>query len=207
MIRRRDAIATLGVGTVVAPLSGCLDFAGLRPDGAGGDQDSDAAEENPIGDGSGDDRDKEQQADDSDSDLEDDSNDDVDEEPDTDGGTEDGDYGPSDPDEVQQRDVGEDILEFGGLRIIDYTEEIDEFEGDEYVDGQVRYTGEVENTGDEAYDPVTVKVRVYDDDGEELDSHRDLTPEVAAGETWRFEITPHSRPEEIADHDIAVFAE
>jgi hypothetical protein len=206
VIRRRDATVTLGVGTIIAPLSGCLDFAGLRPDGDN-DRDSDTAEENPTEDRSGGDRNNEQQADDSDSDNEDDLDDDVDEVPDADDGSEDSDDGPPDPGKVQQRDAGEDVLEFGGLRIIDYTEAIDEFEEDEYADGQVRYTGEVGNTGDEAYGPVTVEMRVYNEDGEELDSHRDLTPEIAADEAWRFEITPHSRSEEITDHDIAVFTE
>jgi hypothetical protein len=196
-MHRRDAITALATGMVVAPLSGCLDFAGMRPDGVDNDQDPDTAKE-PTEDRS----DDEQQADDFDSDHEDD----VDEDPDADD-SEDDDDGPPDPGEVQQRDAGEDVLEFGDLRIINYTEEIDELEGDEYADEQVRYTGEVENTGDEAYGPVTVEVRGYDEDGEELDSHWDLTPEIAAGETWRFEITPHSRPEEIDDHDIAVFVE
>ena len=41
----------------------------------------------------------------------------------------------------------------------------------------------------------------------ELGSHRDLTPEQEGSETWRFEIVPHSRPEEIDDHDIAVAGE
>jgi hypothetical protein len=53
--------------------------------------------------------------------------DDVAEEPDANDDSEDGEDEPPDPDEVQQRDAGEDVLEVGGLRIIDYTEEINEF--------------------------------------------------------------------------------
>ncbi|WP_394743218.1 FxLYD domain-containing protein [Natronococcus roseus] len=52
-----------------------------------------------------------------------------------------------------------------------------------------------------------VEARVYDEDGDKLGSHRDLTPDLEGGETWRFEIAPHSRPDGIADHDIAVAGE
>ncbi|ELY53426.1 hypothetical protein C491_21096 [Natronococcus amylolyticus DSM 10524] len=192
-MHRRDAIAALGIGMVVAPLSGCLDFAGMRPDSDNdGDQEG---EQDATGEGAADgDRDNnEPEANDSEDDAEE-----TDE-------TEDGadSEEPPDPVDVEQRDAGEDVLEFGGLQITDYEEHLEEFEYDE----EISYTGEVENVGDEAYESVAVEVRVYDEDGEELGNHRDLTPELGAGETWRFEIAAYSRPEEIADHDIAVVSE
>jgi hypothetical protein len=51
------------------------------------------------------------------------------------------------------------------------------------------------------------RTSVYDEDGHELGSHRDLTPSLASNKMWRFEIAPHSRSEEIADYDIAVIGE
>ncbi|ELY55579.1 hypothetical protein C491_15432 [Natronococcus amylolyticus DSM 10524] len=185
---RRDALLTPTVGTIIAPLSGCLDFAGLRSD-SDTDQDPDGTEERSAND----DYEDEQQADKLNDGSEVDSNTEADDESDTNDE-------PPDPDEVEQRDAGEDVLEFGALQIIDYEEQIEEFEYDE----QVSYMGAVKNVGDKAYGSVTVEVRVYDEDGDELGSHRDLTPELEGGETWRFEIAPHSRPEEITNHDIAV---
>jgi hypothetical protein len=183
-MQRRDAIRALGTGTIVAPLSGCLDFAGMRPDS----DDDEAEEQDNIDEGT------------VDSDR-DDSEDNTEESDETEDGA--SDEESPDPDDVEQRDAGEDVLEFGGLQIIDYEEQLEEFEYDE----EINYTGEVENVGEEAYESVTVEVRVYDEDGEELGNHRDLTPELGAGETWRFEIAAHNRPEEIADHDIAVVGE
>jgi hypothetical protein len=191
-MHRRDAIIALGTGTIVAPLSGCLDFAGMRPDS---DDDDQAEEQDDTGQGTadGDRDDTESEADDSEDNAEESDE------------TEDGasDEEPPAPDDVEQRDAGEDVLEFGGLRITDYEEQLEEFEYDE----EISYTGEVENVGEEAYGSVTVEVRVYDEDGAELGDHRDLTPELGAGETWRFEIAAHNRPEEIAGHDIAVVGE
>lgn len=192
-MHRRDAVAALGTGMVVAPLSGCLDFAGMRPDS---DDNNDQEEEQDDTDESTADTDR-----DDDEPEADDSEDDAEETDETEDSA--GDEEPPDPDDVEQRDAGKDVLEFGGLQITDYEEHLEEFEYDE----EISYTGEVENVGDEAYESVAVEVRVYDEDGEELGNHRDLTPELGAGETWRFEIAAHSRPEEIADHDIAVVSE
>ncbi|WP_157224711.1 FxLYD domain-containing protein [Natronococcus occultus] len=182
-MRRRDAIATVGTGTIAVSLSGCLDFAGLRPDS------TDQEQEESDDDRGNHDHPSEEEIDD------------VENSDRTEDDTGDGD--PPEPEDAKQRDAGQDVLEFGDLRIIDYEERVEEFEYDE----EISYTGEVENVGDEAYESVSVEVRVYDEDGEELGSHRDLTPELAANETWRFEIAPHSRPAEVADHDIAVTGE
>ncbi|MDG5761686.1 FxLYD domain-containing protein [Natronococcus sp. A-GB1] len=193
---RRNALLTFTAGTIITPLSGCLDFAGLRPD-RDTDQDSNGIEENSVADN----HENDQQTDELNDDSEVDSNTGADDESDANDEV-DGDKSLG-PDEVEQRDAGEDVLEFGALQIIDYEEQIEEFEYDE----QVSYTGAVKNVGDEAYGSVTIEVRVYDEDDDELGSHRDLTPELEGGETWRFEIAPHSRPEEITDHDIAVTGE
>ena len=194
---RRNALLTFTVGTIITPLSGCLDFAGLRPD-SDTDQDPNGAEENSVADN----HENNQQADELNDDSEVNSNTGADDESDA---NDEVDGAESlDPDEVEQRDAGEDVLEFGALQIIDYEEQIEELE---YGDEQISYTGEVENADDGAYESVMVEVRVYDEDDHELGSHRDLTPSPAGNETWRFEITPHSRPEEIADNDVAVIAE
>jgi hypothetical protein len=178
-------------------LSRCLDFAGLRPD-SDTDQDPNGAKENLIADN----HENDQQANELNGDSKLDSNTGADDESDA---NDEADGAESlDPDEVEQRDAGIDVLEFGALQIIDYEEQIEQLE---YCDEQISYTGEVENADDGAYESVMVEVRVYDKDGHELGNHRDLTPSLADNETWRFEITPHSRPEETADHDIAVIAE
>jgi hypothetical protein len=179
---------TLATGTIAMPLSGCLDFAGLRPD-SDDDQSTEDAMESPDDES----RDDEQ--------LDDtpktNSDDEADEEPNVD------DESP-DPNETERRDAGTNVLKFGNLQIIDYEEQIEELE---YGDEQISYTGEVKNADEEAYESVVVEVRVYDKDGHELGSHRDLTPSLAGNKTWRFEVAPHSRPEKIVDHDIAVIAE
>ncbi|NKE37929.1 hypothetical protein GWG54_19440 [Natronococcus sp. JC468] len=194
---RRNVLLTLTVSTIITPLSDCLDFAGLRPD-SDTDQDRNDAEENSVADN----HENEQQADKLNDDSEIDSNTGADDKSDA-NDVVDGDES-LDPDGVERRDAGTDVLKFGDLQIIDYEEQIEELE---YGDKQISYTEEVENADDGAYESVMVEVRVYDEDGHELGSRRDLTPSLAGNETWRFEITPHSRPEEIADHDIAVIAE
>lgn len=194
---RRNVLLTLTVSTIITPLSGCLDFAGLRPD-SDTDQDRNGAEENSVADN----QENDQQADGLNDDSEVDSNTGADDESDA-NDVVDGDES-LDPDGVERRDADTDVLKFGDLQIIDYEEQIEELE---YGGERISYTGEVENADDGAYESVMVEVRVYDEDGHELGSHRDLTPSLAGNETWRFEIAPHSRPEEIADHDIAVIAE
>lgn len=50
-------------------------------------------------------------------------------------------------------------------------------------------------------------MRVYNEDGDELGSHIDLTLEITPGETWRFETSPHSRVGEITNYAVAVMGE
>lgn len=64
--------------------------------------------------------------------------------------------------------------------------------------------GDVENTGSGRMDTVEVRVRVYNDDDEQLGRYVASTGDLASGSTWDFEVILLESPSDIADYDIAV---
>lgn len=98
--------------------------------------------------------------------------------------------------DVTNRGAGEDILENAGL-VIQEDKLVEEDEFNTYIEGIV------ENTTDEAKDYVEVQARVYDADGNQLDSYIDNTNNLQAGGTWAFEVMVLD-PEEMEEYDIAV---
>jgi hypothetical protein len=196
-INRRNALATIGSLAIAAPLAGCLGSSSSDDDN---DDDDGYQNPNDNGDDNGDDAaqddndngdDAEPETDDDESEADDEAQDDEDDED------------LPDPDEVENREAGEDVLEFGDLHIIEYEQEIEEAES-EWGRNRMTFTGVVENTDDEKYDSVTVAIRVYDEDGHQLDRHIDITQDVSAGGTWRWEVTPLDDADDIHDYDIAV---
>lgn len=178
-IPRRKFIALAG-STALVSLAGCT---GSDDNGDDDDEanDDDTAEAEMSGEENGDDDDTDADADD---DSEDDDEDELTEE------------------DVEQRAAGDDILEFEDLEIIEYEESVDERE---YGDDRLLISGIVENHSDDAYDSITVEVRVYDADGNQLDRHIDITQNVQGGGTWAFEVTAISADAgDIDDWDIGV---
>jgi hypothetical protein len=105
-----------------------------------------------------------------------------------------------DEEEVEQREEGTDVLEFGDLVITEH--ELHEEEGD-YSD-DIWVEGVVENQDDEPYDSVTVAVRAYNADGQQLDRYLDTTSDLQAGGEWAFEVTILEDLDDFDDFDIAV---
>ena len=108
---------------------------------------------------------------------------------------------PADDDEEEpaEAEEGEDVTEVDGLVINEheYVPPEDDF-------GSPTVEGIVENTRDEDLDYVEVRVRVYDEDGNQLDNYLTNTTDLAAGGTWAFEVMILDDDEDIDDYDIQV---
>ncbi|SEH12919.1 hypothetical protein SAMN04487967_1028 [Natronorubrum sediminis] len=105
-----------------------------------------------------------------------------------------------DEEEVEDRDEGEDYLEFGDLSITEHDLVVEE---DEFLD-EVYVEGVVENGDDDMFDYVEVSVRVYDADGHQLDRYMTNTQDLDPDQTWAFEVTIMEDAEDVDDFDIAV---
>ncbi|MDQ2052884.1 FxLYD domain-containing protein [Natronolimnohabitans sp. A-GB9] len=75
-------------------------------------------------------------------------------------------------------------------------------EGD-FMD-DITVEGVVENNGEEMANYLEVTARVYDEDGNQLDSYIDNTNDLDAGGSWAFEIMVLEDAEDVDDYDIAV---
>lgn len=123
---------------------------------------------------------------------------------DANGGDENGDDGNGeddlDEDEVENREEGEDVLEFGDLEVLEHELVVEENEfGDD-----VTVEGVVENTGEEMFDYVEVGVRIYNPDGHQLDRYMTNTQDLDGDQTWAFEIMVLEDAEEVDEYDIGV---
>lgn len=107
-----------------------------------------------------------------------------------------------DPENVENREEGEDVLEFGDLAIIEHEEELEERE---YGGDRLHITGVVENRDDEKYDSVFVGVRAYNEEGHQLDQYLDSTSDLQGGGTWAFEVTILEDADEVSEWDIGVW--
>ncbi|MFC6903930.1 FxLYD domain-containing protein [Halalkalicoccus tibetensis] len=63
--------------------------------------------------------------------------------------------------------------------------------------------GTAENDGDERLDSAEARVRVYNDEGEQLGLYLDSVSDLEGGSEWAFEVVLLESPEDIADYDIA----
>ncbi|ELY90351.1 hypothetical protein C483_12603 [Natrialba hulunbeirensis JCM 10989] len=63
--------------------------------------------------------------------------------------------------------------------------------------------GTVENTG-ERVEMVEIRVRVYNDEGDQLGRYLDTTGDLDQGGEWAFEVILLESPDDIASYDIAV---
>ncbi|WP_440766178.1 FxLYD domain-containing protein [Natronorubrum sp. DTA7] len=62
--------------------------------------------------------------------------------------------------------------------------------------------GTVENTGDDRIELVEVRVRVYNDDGEQIGRYLASTGDLDADVTWEFQVVLLKSPQDLADYDI-----
>ena len=62
--------------------------------------------------------------------------------------------------------------------------------------------GTVENTGDDRIELTEVRVRVYNDDGEQIGRYLTSTGDVDGGVTWEFQVIILEPPEDLAEYDI-----
>lgn len=106
---------------------------------------------------------------------------------------------PEDDEEESEEEQNEDPSE-EDIEIVEheYVVEEDEYFEEVYVEGVVR------NNADVMADYVQVTVRVYDSDGNQLDSYIDNTSDLAGGGTWSFEVMILDDSEDVDDYDIAV---
>ncbi|MCU4972501.1 FxLYD domain-containing protein [Halobacteria archaeon AArc-m2/3/4] len=63
--------------------------------------------------------------------------------------------------------------------------------------------GSVENTDDERVELVEVRVRVYDDEGDQLGRYIDRTGDLDGESTWEFTVVLLESPSDIDEYDIA----
>lgn len=122
---------------------------------------------------------------------------------DANGGDENGDDANEDEldeEEVENREEGEDVLEFGDLEVLEHELVVEENEfGDD-----VTVEGVVENTGEEMFDYVEVGVRIYNPDGHQLDRYMTNTQDLDGDQTWAFEIMVLEDAEDVDEYDIGV---
>lgn len=63
--------------------------------------------------------------------------------------------------------------------------------------------GTAENAGDERLSSAEVRVRVYNDEGEQLGLYLDSVSDFEGGSEWAFEVVLLESPEDVADYDVA----
>lgn len=91
--------------------------------------------------------------------------------------------------------------EGGGLELLEDELVVEETD---YGSKEVYIRGVVKNNSDSIQDYVQVKARIYNADGQQLDSYMDNTTDLAGGAEWPFEIMVMEDPEEVDDYDISV---
>jgi hypothetical protein len=64
--------------------------------------------------------------------------------------------------------------------------------------------GTAENTGDDRIQLVEVRVRVYNDEGEQIGRYLDVAGDLNPDTSWAFEVILLESPADIADYDIAL---
>lgn len=64
--------------------------------------------------------------------------------------------------------------------------------------------GTAENAGDERFSAAEVRVRVYNDEGEQLGLYLDSISDLEGDTEWAFEVVLLESPDDLADYDIAV---
>ena len=67
----------------------------------------------------------------------------------------------------------------------------------------VHVEGTAENTGDSQLSYAEIRVRWYDDEGNQLDSSLDNINDLNPGRTWKFEVPYLGDGREVAEYDIA----
>lgn len=88
----------------------------------------------------------------------------------------------------------------GDIEIVEHDLVIEE---DEFFE-EVYVEGIVENNTGERLDYVEINVRVYDEDGNQLESYFTNTTDLDDGGTWAFEVMIFEDADDVDSYDIAV---
>ncbi|WP_290819525.1 FxLYD domain-containing protein [Halovivax sp.] len=99
---------------------------------------------------------------------------------------------------IAERDVREGVSPLDDLAVSDHEFVLE----DGYEGATVR--GTVSNDGDDRIELVEVRVRVYDENGDQLGRYLDRTGDLGAGERWAFAVVLLEAPDDIAEYDVAV---
>jgi hypothetical protein len=199
--QRRSILFTLGAG--LASLAGCADSTDDESDQID-DEGEDGDDETDDNDDSGEDADL---GEDDDSDENEETEDDPDEDEETEDDPDEDDEetadepdedGPDEDDEVDG-DSDADEEDDDGLAELNITDE----ELEDADEGSVLHVT-VENEGEGREEVVTVRVRVYDEDGEEIDTYWSASRDIAGGDEEHFEIEIPLDSDEISEYEAAV---
>lgn len=99
---------------------------------------------------------------------------------------------------LAEQGAQDDLITVSGLSITNH-----EFVFEEGYTGST-VQGTVENTVGKRIETAEVRIRVYNDDGEQLGPYLDTTNDFDSGTEWSFEVILLEAPADIADYDIAV---
>lgn len=102
--------------------------------------------------------------------------------------------------EDQSYQDGNNNQQQSGLEIVEHDLIIDR---GEFVD-QVYVEGLVENNSSARKEYVEVNVRVYDQNGNQLDNYFSNTTDLDAGRSWSFEVQILEDAEDVSNYDISV---
>ncbi|ELY47790.1 FxLYD domain-containing protein [Natronorubrum bangense] len=99
---------------------------------------------------------------------------------------------------LAQQETQNGVTPLEGVTIADHEFVLE----DDYRGSTVQ--GTVENTGDNRVEVVEIRVRVYDDNGAQLDWYLDSTGDLIGGASWSFQVVILESPSDIASYDITV---
>ncbi len=97
---------------------------------------------------------------------------------------------------VAEQEITEGVTPLEGIAIGDHEFVLE----DGYLGSTVQ--GTVENTGTDRIQLVEVRVRVYDEDGTQIDRYLDTTGDLSGGSEWEFQVVILEAPGDIANYDI-----
>ncbi|MEY7850446.1 FxLYD domain-containing protein [Natrarchaeobius sp. A-rgal3] len=99
---------------------------------------------------------------------------------------------------LAQQEGHESVTPLESLSLVDHEFVLE----DDYRGATVQ--GRAENVGDDRIQVVEVRVRVYDDAGDQLGRYLDTTGDLDAGDQWAFEVILLESPADVGRYDVAV---
>lgn len=100
--------------------------------------------------------------------------------------------------DLAEREVTDGVTPLSDLEVVDHAFVLE----DDYRGSTVQ--GTVENAGDERVELVEVRVRVFDDAGDQLGRYLDNTGDLEGGAAWAFQVVVLESPADVAEYDLTV---